>query len=1227
MRIKLLLISLVILGAINVNAQIAAWDFSGNSGTAATFAATTWNSNLSSTASVKNITRGAGAAASSAGNSFRTTGFKNDGISTANTDYFQVTLTAATGYKVSLSTINANFGGTATYYVSPGVTSQFAYSLDGSSFTLIGSAVQSTSLTMSQISLSSITALQNVAAGTTITLRYYASGQTSTGGWGFLSAASAGTNGLAIGGTVDLAASAPPVLTAAAGATVDAAFDVTLTDVSAWRTGISAITVNGTTLAGAAYSTGTASKITFTPSASGLLQSSGSKTIIITSSGYTADTVIQSIGAGAVSSSTSTATISAALALNTTKTVTATAKDQYNNLVSGYVFKFIPTITNNSGTTAETYTINGSAYTSTQTAQSLTATNGSGVVTFNITIPVVVDGGDGVSVQVKLNNGTTNVGSAFAFSQPTTPALTISHAGLTEVNLSGAQVSLSLTNETFADGTLSSGNFTLNNAPSGTSIGSVTYNSSTSATVTLIFNGTDFDANVTNFSITIAGAELTSGSPVTSNTLTITATVEVAPTVTTASIGSFSATTASGGGNVTSDGGGTASAAVTVRGVVWGTSAGVTLATGTASSDGTGTGAFTSSITGLSPNTKYYVNAYATNSVGTSYGTETNFTTSGLTAPTANYGSNFSTTGFTANWASVIGATSYRFDVATSSAFSSTTSLINENFSKVLSGSIGSPSSTDGSGNLDTLTVATGWTGSRIYSAGGALKFGTASALGYIVTPSLDLSSGTSTLKFDLQTYGSDAKVVQVFLSTDGGSTFPTQIGTDITPTSSMVTQTLSVTGGSATSKIKITASAAASNRFYIDNVIITTSTTQTLPGYSDLTVNGTSQAVTGLSANTNYYYRVRAYSATSTSANSNISLLKTPSIVSAPTVGTGTSVSVPVTGTSGISNITFGTVSAGGTLNVTRYADTASNTSSIPLANKSWYRWIIEPSAGFTYTGGYVLTFKRSDIYGILELNEGDNTTVKIYKRSTPGSGSFTDEGYLTYHRNGTDGDVSDDYLVSGTITDGFSEFVIASDGAELPVELTTFSLSSNGRNIQLTWKTATEVNSAKFIVERSKASANTWTNVVDIKASGKSNSPKTYSFTDRNLSTGSYNYRLKMIDNDGTYEYSPVIEGAVGVPTEFSVAQNYPNPFNPSTKISFDLPRDAKVTLELFSITGAKVANLMNESKSAGYHDFTLNMNAYNLPSGVYMYKLSGNEALSGKQFSQVKKLVYLK
>ena len=94
------------------------------------------------------------------------------------------------------------------------------------------------------------------------------------------------------------------------------------------------------------------------------------------------------------------------------------------------------------------------------------------------------------------------------------------------------------------------------------------------------------------------------------------------PTVTTSQVTDVTQTTATGGGNVTNSGGAT----VTERGICWSTSHNPTTS-GSYASSGTGTGSFTVNMTGLTPGTTYYVRAYATNSQGTSYGSEVSFTT------------------------------------------------------------------------------------------------------------------------------------------------------------------------------------------------------------------------------------------------------------------------------------------------------------------------------------------------------------------------------------------------------------------------------------------------------------------------------------------------------------------------------------------------------------------------------------------------------------------------
>ena len=104
------------------------------------------------------------------------------------------------------------------------------------------------------------------------------------------------------------------------------------------------------------------------------------------------------------------------------------------------------------------------------------------------------------------------------------------------------------------------------------------------------------------------------------------------PTVTTNSVSSITSTSAICGGNVTSDGGAT----VTARGVCWSTSINPTTSN-SKTTNGTGTGSFTSNISGLNPGTTYYVRAYATNSNGTSYGSNASFTTNAASTPIAEF--------------------------------------------------------------------------------------------------------------------------------------------------------------------------------------------------------------------------------------------------------------------------------------------------------------------------------------------------------------------------------------------------------------------------------------------------------------------------------------------------------------------------------------------------------------------------------------------------------------
>jgi len=89
--------------------------------------------------------------------------------------------------------------------------------------------------------------------------------------------------------------------------------------------------------------------------------------------------------------------------------------------------------------------------------------------------------------------------------------------------------------------------------------------------------------------------------------------------------------------------------------------------------------------------------------------------------------------------------------------------------------------------------------------------------------------------------------------------------------------------------------------------------------------------------------------------------------------------------------------------------------------------------------------------------------------------------------------------------------------------------------------------------------------------------------------------------------------------LPNEFSLNQNYPNPFNPTTQISYELPQQSNVLLEVYDMSGRQIATLVNESVSAGTH--TVNFDASNLSSGVYLYKLQTGSAVLTRKLTLIK------
>lgn len=197
----------------------------------------------------------------------------------------------------------------------------------------------------------------------------------------------------------------------------------------------------------------------------------------------------------------------------------------------------------------------------------------------------------------------------------------------------------------------------------------------------------------------------------------------------------------------------------------------------------------------------------------------------------------------------------------------------------------------------------------------------------------------------------------------------------------------------------------------------------------------------------------------------------------------------------------------------------------------------------------------------------------------------------------------------------------------AALPVELTSFTAIENNGVVDLHWTTSTETNNLGFEVQRGR-DKNQFLVIGYVDGNGTSTQSKNYSFSDNAVSFGAYYYRLKQIDTDGTFTYSDVVEVNVPDPAEFILSQNYPNPFNPETVIEFTIPvlnADTEaailVQLKVYDVLGKEIATLVNEYKTAGTYQSSINSRAYSLTSGIYFYRLSAGEFVQTKRMILVK------
>ncbi|MEZ4689462.1 MAG: T9SS type A sorting domain-containing protein [Ignavibacteria bacterium] len=261
------------------------------------------------------------------------------------------------------------------------------------------------------------------------------------------------------------------------------------------------------------------------------------------------------------------------------------------------------------------------------------------------------------------------------------------------------------------------------------------------------------------------------------------------------------------------------------------------------------------------------------------------------------------------------------------------------------------------------------------------------------------------------------------------------------------------------------------------------------------------------------------------------------------------------------------------------------------------------------------------AQIFGVSPLLTHLNDGTGNFQDYFIGSDNFYGRAYAT-----GDFDNDGDLDVAGSLTSSKVAILLNGD-IPLPVELSSLTSETVANNVTLSWATSSEENNAGYDIERSvvrRQMSDEWSKIGFVQGNGNSNSVHNYTFTDKNLQSGKYKYRLKQTDFNGNFKYYELSnEVTIGVPDKFYLSQNYPNPFNPTSNLGFGISELGFVSLKVYDAQGKEVATLVNETKAPGYYNiqFSATGGGSNLASGVYYYRLEAGG------FVQTKRMMLLK
>ena len=245
-----------------------------------------------------------------------------------------------------------------------------------------------------------------------------------------------------------------------------------------------------------------------------------------------------------------------------------------------------------------------------------------------------------------------------------------------------------------------------------------------------------------------------------------------------------------------------------------------------------------------------------------------------------------------------------------------------------------------------------------------------------------------------------------------------------------------------------------------------------------------------------------------------------------------------------------------------------------------------------------------------------GITSGYKLYKRNSNTEGATwgtaaatatassptTNGGFLTF---GTGNNVT-----------SFSQLVLSRESI-LPVELLDFQCVATKNVVNLTWNVATQINTEGYQIERSTDGGQTFERIGFVKVKIASGKTTAYAFTDDKPIVGTNYYRLKMLDTDGKFDFSP-IRSAILRGLDLDKFSIYPNPASRSVTVDFNTNRKGRVEIELVDVTGKSILKTQAASE-IGTNQFPINVSK--VAEGTYFLKMTDGQTVSVQRLVIVK------